>query len=215
MGAIKLPAEKINHNYVRLLEAMEFTPDQWEVVGIRETNTAKHCSCGHDIVYNYPLRHKVTGRIIPIGSVCIEHAPFIPIELASQYKSIVQRLKAERRALELARQAAIKGQLADRFAANLKAFLAIYKERGNIGGKMFGNWWSDWELNKRNDKRYDFNKDCTILAESIKKLQKKKLKTSKGWIKVYTKVINDMHEFNAKYKLAMILYSSNVEVYDT
>lgn len=192
----------INHNYARLLEAMEFTPEKWEVVGVQETNTAPKCSCGHDIVYNYPMRHKETGKVIPIGSVCIEHAPFIPTHLVAQYKEVIKRIKAEKRAAELARREAIKGEIEWRFNENIKTFKELFRNWRPIAEKMFDN---------RND-QWDFYRDLSYLNWNNVKLRKKKLKTARGWIKVYTKAIDDMQKINDKYKLAMILYSSNVEV---
>lgn len=191
---------------------MEFAPEKWEVVGVKETGTASHCSCGHDITYNFPMRNKESGKIIPIGSVCIESAPFMPPELVVQYKEIIARLKAERKAAELLRQAAIKGELEQRYNKNCETFMIIYKSRGQIGAKLFGDWWQDSPLHTKNSIRYSFCREASDLAQSIYKLKKKKLKTAKGYIKNYTKILDDMQVFNNKYKLAMILYSSNVEV---
>lgn len=194
----------INHNYARLLEAMDFTPEKWEVVGVQERNTAPKCSCGHDIIYNYPMKHKETGKIIPIGSVCIEHAPFIPAHLVSQYKEIIKRIKEEQRQAKLLQQEAIKGELEANFKKNYELIKDINTYKYTMaktipGPKLYPD-------SVYTEEGYNFIKELNTLMFISYKLPKKKLKTARGWIKCYTQLTEKMKVFNDKWKVFKIIY---------
>jgi len=206
--------QKLNHNYTKLLEAMEFTPDKWEVIGVKETGTAAFCSCGHPIVYNYPIRHKVTGKVIPIGSVCIEHAPFIPIELAHQYKEIVKRLKEEKRQAEQLRQQAIKGELENKYNQAYENLNKILVKRWDIFRGKYPEpiipvteyKWSNTIYLEWRETQSNFFSKCYQLMFMNKQIKRKKLKTARGYIKNYEKAIKLMEEFNKEWELGLVLF---------
>jgi len=196
----------MNHNYLKLMEAMNCEPNKWEYRNevIDYGSAFGKCSCGHDIRWNYPLYHKETGKCISIGSVCIENAPFLPLELVESYKKEIERRKEEARRSEELRRQVLRGELETNFVKNKEVFYSFYKNQHSYLQRRFPEGYTYGTQDYFN--RSIFTGLMYQIIKKLKQIPKKRLKTDAGWIKTYQTVTKAMQDFNEKNNLGMVLF---------
>lgn len=115
-------------------------PKDWEYKGECFEDNSHHaaCSCGHPIVYVFPIYHRVTGAMKPLGSTCIEYfsqAGDIYAGLVAGLAKLETRLaeakKAAKRAQDEVKVDAARTEYETAHTAMRDSFQA-YRERGQM-----------------------------------------------------------------------------------
>jgi hypothetical protein len=91
----------------RIAKAMG-DPREFEYTGeVRDLGAMKgNCACGHAIRYEFPVRHKTTGREVIIGSVCIDSS--VPWLIANGAEHLAESLRRALEANEEAKKEAMR-----------------------------------------------------------------------------------------------------------
>ena len=83
----------MNDKYTeRLLKGLDFEPQKFQYKGeyIDLGTTTGSCACGHEIRYEFTLRHKETNKAVVVGSSCVKNFKFLDEETR---KSIINDMK--------------------------------------------------------------------------------------------------------------------------
>ena len=123
-------ARELDHR-AKLMRALEPDPPEYEYTGEEpiDGGANAHCSCGHEIRWIFTVIRKRDGKIMPIGSTCINHfAAINPItfqRLNQAYDILLKKLsEAEKSAKAAAAQVKVE-------AAKIK-FLAAYDRASTL-----------------------------------------------------------------------------------
>lgn len=197
-------------HYAKLIQAMDNEPQMWQFSGVVRDLKAEcgACACGHLIRYEFVLCRKDNpAKTIVVGSSCVFSAPFIPADLVAAIKAYIARKQEEARQAEEARRVVFKDKLASDFIKNKEECFRIYQSRYDIVQNMFPErrtyGTSDYEQS------YKFLNSLYVLCKKVSNVSKKKLKTSRGWIKTYQEITQQMVDFNNSFKTCMVLFSSS------
>lgn len=95
-----------NFHHKKLIEGLDNEPYNYEWTGVVIDSKGSQCTCGHEIRWKYPLRHKETGKIVIVGSVCVGTYQILDekttqniLKKAKEIQSEIRKKKAEAKKL--------------------------------------------------------------------------------------------------------------------